>query len=254
MSIRLIDASVSYGGIRALTDVRIDVEPGRVTSLIGPNGAGKSTLVNAITGYSRLASGSIEVDGQDVTRWPVHRRAAMGIARTFQTPRVKPDSSLRDNVIIGAYPRTRDNLLSTVLRLPRQRRLESQAQEAAHEALERFGLRDDMSIRAVDLPIWSLRLLEVARAISASPRYVLLDEPAAGVDQAARDRLGSLVRDLAASDIGVLLIEHNFGFVREVSDHVVVLDQGSVLVQGAPAEVERDQNVIDSYLGGARHD
>lgn len=253
MTITVEGLDVHFGGLHALRDVSLTIPRGQVTALIGPNGAGKSTLVNAITGHIKPSNGRIVVGDQAVSSWPAHKRVSLGIARTFQTPRVKPEATLWENVVIGAYPRTTSGMLATVLGTPRHRRAERDAGERAKAALDRFGLRDDVDTHATDVPVWSLRLLEVARALAGEPSYVLLDEPAAGVDASARDQLGELIRSLATEGLGVLLIEHHFAFVRQVSDSVVVLDQGAVLAKGTAADIEKDSRVIDSYLGRAAH-
>ncbi|MGK5114648.1 ABC transporter ATP-binding protein [Geodermatophilus sp. CPCC 205506] len=249
MSIEVQGVSVRFGGLHALTDVTMSVPEGQVTALIGPNGAGKSTLVNCITGHVQPTTGRITVDGTAEERVPAHRRAAGGIARTFQTPRVELDRTLGENVLVGAWSTTGSGLLATLLRTPAMRRREVQARERTEQVLRQFGLEDARHRRAADVPVWMLRLLEVGRAVAMGPRYVLLDEPAAGVDDAAQELLARTVRSLADDGIGVLLIEHHFGFVREVSDSVTVLAQGRLLMQGSAAEVAADQTIIDTYLG-----
>jgi ABC-type branched-subunit amino acid transport system ATPase component len=249
MSIDVSDLSVQFGGLRALSNVTVSVPAGEVTALIGPNGAGKSTLVNCVSGHVRPTSGRIAVDGVDVSRTPAHARAAHGIVRTFQTPRVELDRTLAENVLIGCWSTTGSGVLATLLRTPAMRRREAEAQERTESVLRQFDLWEARRTRAADAPIWMLRLLEVARAVAMRPKYLLLDEPAAGVDGHAQELLGQTVRALAAEGIGVLLIEHHFGFVRKVSDSVVVLAQGQVLLHGSAAEVASDQLIIDTYLG-----
>lgn len=249
MSIDISEVSVRFGGLRALSDVTMSIPSGQVTALIGPNGAGKSTLVNCISGLVRPTHGRIEVNGVATGGAPAHERAAHGIVRTFQTPRVELDRTLAENVLIGSWSTTRSGMLATLLRTPRMRRREAEARERAEEVLRQFGLWEARDKQAAGVSVWMLRLLEVARAVAMRPRYLLLDEPAAGIDDTAQELLGRTVRALAAAGIGVLLIEHHFGFVREVSDSVIVLAQGQVLMQGNAAEVASDQLIIDTYLG-----
>ena len=249
MSIEITDLSVRFGGLAALTDVTVSVPPGRVTALIGPNGAGKSTLVNCVSGHVRPTAGRIEVDGVDAGRTPAHARAAHGIVRTFQTPRVELDRTLAENVMVGSWSSTGSGVLATLLRTPGMRRREAEARDRTETVLRQFGLWEDRAIRGADAPIWMLRLLEVARAVAMRPRYLLLDEPAAGVDGSAQDLLGQTIRTLATEGIGVLLIEHHFGFVRKISDSVVVLGQGQMLMHGSADDVASDQLIIDTYLG-----
>jgi branched-chain amino acid transport system ATP-binding protein len=255
MSIDITGLSVRFGGLRALTDVTVSIPAGQVTALIGPNGAGKSTLVNCISGHVRPTEGTIVVDGESAAHSAAHDRAAHGIVRTFQTPRVELDRTLAENVLVGSCATTGSSMLATLLRTPGFRRREDEARDRTETVLRQFDLWEARATRARDAPVWMLRLLEVARAVAMRPRYLLLDEPAAGVDGHAQDLLGCTVRTLAEQGIGVLLIEHHFGFVREVSDSVVVLAQGQVLMRGSAAEVASDQLIIDTYLGKvAAHD
>lgn len=253
MSLVAHDVTMRFGGVEALCGVGVTLEPGTTTALIGPNGAGKSTLINCLTGVLRPTAGTILLDGRDVTAEPAERRVVGGLARTFQTPRIDLDSTVRDNVMGGFYARTTSRLVRTALRTPHQRAEERMIDESVDEVLEQFDLLVVASSRAKDLPVWQLRIVEIARAATMGPRYMLLDEPAAGLDTAERDRLGDHIRSLREAGIGVLLVEHNFGFVREMSDQVVVIDRGRPMATGTVDEIAQDPAVIAAYLGGAHH-
>lgn len=249
MSLQAHDISVSFGGVRALNGAAVRVDPGRITGLIGSNGAGKSTLVNCLTGFVRPDAGTVTIDGKDVTTVPGHRRVLEGMARTFQTPRVDTDATVEQNIGLAMYARHQTRLLGGILRTSRSRREENRTREAVKLAAERFGLGSVLDRSAAELPVWQLRLLEVARAVVMEPRYILLDEPASGLGGDELEMLASAVRGLSSAGLGVLLIEHNFGFVREIADEVVVLDRGSVLAVGTADEIAVNPSVVDSYLG-----
>ncbi|WP_229052557.1 ABC transporter ATP-binding protein [Aeromicrobium sp. Leaf350] len=249
MSLTATDIHVAFGGVQALDGASVHVEPGEVTGLIGPNGAGKSTLVNCLTGFVAIDRGTVWIDGIAAEGSSAHRRARRGIARTFQTPRIDPDASVADNIAMARHRLNRTRLPGSVLRTPRCRREERGDVTAVHEAAERFGLTDVLQRRGSEIPVWQLRLVEVARATLLEPRYVMLDEPAAGLGGAELELLGSSIRGLAAHGLGVLLIEHNFAFVRQHADTVTVLDRGRLLATGTPQAIAGNRAVVDSYLG-----
>ncbi|TRW45912.1 ABC transporter ATP-binding protein [Georgenia yuyongxinii] len=247
------DISVRFGGLRALEDVSVQVEPGRVEALIGPNGAGKSTLLNVLSGFVRPTSGSIQVDGTDVTRAAAHRRARSGIARSFQTPRYVPHLSVADNVLLGFFPRVKGGLVHTLLGTLGQMRQERQIREQLDTLLEEFELHEVASEEAGNVPLWQLRIMEIARCMAARPQYVFLDEPAAGFDDKERALLAGQVSKLTQAGVGVLLVEHNFGFIKTVSSHVTVLAQGKHLASGEPSQIDSDPRVVEVYLGKEEH-
>lgn len=249
MSLEVKGLSVRFGGIKALTDVSIRLERGEVLALIGPNGAGKSTLINALSGHVPVASGAASLDGHDLIGRRPDRRVAMGLGRSFQTPRLDPAATAEENVRVGLYRSAAAGLPSALLRTPRHYRSERQLRERSEEIVERFELGAVAGIPAAELPVWQLRLVEVARSVALGAAFLMLDEPAAGLDPESRDVLARHVRGLRDSGVGVLLVEHNFAFVRSLSDRVEVLHQGKSFASGSAAEVAADPRVIQIYLG-----
>jgi ABC-type branched-subunit amino acid transport system ATPase component len=229
----LDEVAVDYGGVHALSSISLVVEPGNVLGLIGPNGAGKTTLINATTGLATLAGGTITLDGARIDGLPPHRVARAGIARTYQNIRLFGALDVRANLAAGAYTRTQ--------------RLDDRAM---HALLERAGVAGtDLDATASALPYGDQRRLEIARALAAAPRIVMLDEPAAGMNPAETARLTDTIRAIAATGIGVLLIEHDMQLVRAACDAVVVLNFGEVIARGTPTEIASDPAVIEAYLG-----
>lgn len=249
MSLEVNGLSVRFGGIKALTDVSIRLEPGEVLALIGPNGAGKSTLINALSGHVVAAAGRATLDGEDLLSKRADRRVAMGLGRSFQTPRIDPVATAEENVRVGLYRSAPTGLPATVLRPPRHYVTERKMRERSEEIVERFELGRVAHTPAGELPVWQLRLLEVARSVALGATYLMLDEPAAGLDPDSRDVLARHVLGLRDTGVGVLLVEHNFGFVRTLSDRVEVLHQGRSFARGSADEIAQDPRVVQIYLG-----
>lgn len=252
MSIVVDRISVRFGGVAALTDVSVKLDRGQVVTVIGPNGAGKSTLFNAITGLVDISDGTVQVDDANVAAVPPYARIARGLARTFQTPRFDPLVTVEEAVLCGFYPVSRTGILGALFRSPAVAKEERDFLAACNRILEHFKLDTLRDSSLGELPMGQVRLVEVARAIANQPRYLLLDEPAAGLTKPEQQMLIAEIRRLAESGVGVLLVEHNFGLVRELSDHTVVLDRGAMLIEGKPEELMRDPRFVDAYLGASR--
>ena len=240
-----------FGGLRAIDDLTFEVAAGTVHAIIGPNGAGKTTLLNLLTGIYRPDAGRIVLAGRDVTGQPTHLWAAAGLGRTFQNLQIFFNMSALDNVMAGRHLRERCELLPSLLRTPTLARTEAACRAAARELMHRVGLDAWLDARADGMPYGALKRLEIARALALEPQVLLLDEPAAGLNQTEAREIDALIRELAAGGMTVLLVEHNMHLVMEVSDRVLVLDRGARLAEGTPAEVARDERVIEAYLGVA---
>ncbi len=243
--------TVRFGGVTAIDDVSISVEPGEVFGLIGPNGAGKTTLFDVVSGIRRPAQGKVLLDGEDVSALAPERRCWKGLRRTFQRAQTFGWLSVEDNVLAALEWRGGGGgLMADMLGLPSRRRRERERRALVETALERCGLTDVRAEYAWSLPIGIARMVEFARATVEPPRLLLLDEPASGLDQAEAALLGKQIA-LVRQDHGcsVLLVEHNANFVMEQSDRVVVLALGSVLADGSPADIQADPAVRAAYLG-----
>ena len=239
----------AFGGVVAVDDLSLTVEPGRITGLIGPNGAGKSTVVNLITGLLRLTAGRIRLDGRDITEAEAPEVARAGIARTFQTVRLLKEASVLDNVVAGFHRHERAGLAAGLLGLPSALREGRDLRRRAAAILERFGMADFADLPAGSLSYGHQRRVEMMRALAMEPRLLLLDEPVAGMNDVEADALGRIFAELARDGLGVLLIEHNMRFVLSLCAEIHVIDSGRLIASGTPAAVRRDPAVIAAYLG-----
>jgi branched-chain amino acid transport system ATP-binding protein len=238
-----------FAGLTAVDQVDLSVTEGTIHAVIGPNGAGKTTLFNLISGLVPPSDGSMRFAGQDITRQPVHHRAGLGMARTFQNIRIFASMTVLENVLTGLHARLDAGMGSVVLRLPRFRRSERAAVARARDVLEMVGLADKAEHRAAALAYGDQRRLEIARALASKPRLLLLDEPAAGMNPAETDALKLLVRRIRDAGTTVLLVEHDMGFVMDLSDRITVLNFGRRIFEGSPIEVRQETTVIEAYLG-----
>lgn len=236
------DVGIAFGGIRAATGVSFDARPGKVTSVIGPNGAGKTTVLNIVGGFYRADTGSVKLGDQDLSGASAWKVARAGVSRTYQTTKLFTTLSVLDNVLIA--------LRRGQLGAPLSSAENAQDREAAEALLAFVGYSGPLATVAGDLPHVDRRLVEIARALASRPDVLLLDEPAAGLMRSDKDNLSTLLRQIADIGIAVILVEHDMTLVMGISDHVVVLDAGSVIAQGTAAEVRHNPRVLKAYLGG----
>ncbi|UGY94125.1 ABC transporter permease subunit [Streptomyces gobiensis] len=249
LELRTRDLQRSFGGIHALRGIQLTAAPGTIHAVVGPNGSGKTTLLNTMTGLVRPDHGHVLLNGTEITRRATEHIARHGVGRTFQTPQLLPGLSAVENVLLGAYARERASGIEHALALPRARRESRALREEALGYLAFVGLADYADVPAGVLPHGRQRLLEIARALMAHPRLLLMDEPAAGLSHIELEALDQLLREIRTRDITVVLVEHHIELVTNVADRVTVLDAGAVLVSAEPTTALRDDRVLDAYLG-----
>jgi len=239
----------SFEGLRAVNELAFSVAPGEIVGLIGPNGAGKTTSLNLISGFMAPDAGKVEFAGEVLTGLSPHRIAALGLVRTFQHAELYRQLTAIENVMIGTHLVRHSSLLASILRTPGFREAEAQRRRTALAALALVGLEDRAEIAAADLPYGEQRLLAIALALAAQPRMLLLDEPAAGLNQTEAMQLAELLRRLRSAGVTIVLVEHNLELVMAVTDRIVVLHHGDVVTIGTPEDVRRNETVQSAYLG-----
>jgi branched-chain amino acid transport system ATP-binding protein len=242
--------TIAFGGLVAVNDVSFSIPPRSVVSLIGPNGAGKTTFFNVLTGLYDATEGTVFLNGTDINGVKPHKRAALGMARTFQNIRLFNLMTAEENVMVAMHSHLKAGILGTVLRLPAQRREERAARDMARELLEFVGIGKVEGELARNLSYGDQRRLEVARALALQPKILLLDEPTAGMNPQEIAQFNEIVyRVRDAKDLSVLLIEHDMSVIMKVSERITVLDRGSLIAEGTPDEIRNNQQVIEAYLG-----
>ena len=244
------DLGMRFGGLLAVDGVSFDVGSGQVVSIIGPNGAGKTTVFNCISGFYRPTSGQVTLLGKTISRLPGHKVARHGLVRTFQNVRLFRTMTVVENLLVAQHTRVDTNLLTGMLKTRAYRAKEEAAMERAGVWLDLVGLREVANREAGNLAYGQQRRLEIARCMVTGPKLVMLDEPAAGLNPNETKELDELILLLRAEhDVSVLLIEHDMKLVMEISDHIVVIDQGRPLAEGTATEIRNNPDVIKAYLG-----
>jgi len=244
-----------FGGVTAIDNLDLRVNPGQVTALIGPNGAGKTTAINLISGFLTPNQGDILFDGAPINNLPMHQRATTGIARTYQTPQITPGLSVLENVMLGAHKDGRFRLLDGLIRPRLLMQEQIRLRQSAEAALDLVGVEQKFYLRqGADMAYGIQRAIELARLIVQRAGFLLLDEPAAGLNHSETDQVAAFVRARADDGCAVLLVEHDMDMVMKVSDRIAVLNFGRLIAEGTPEEIRANPNVIEAYLGADEDD
>ena len=238
-----------FGGLTALDKVDLAVEAGKITSVIGPNGAGKTTLFNLIAGVYAPSSGEIYFQGEPLGKIPPYKRAALGIARTFQNVLLFDNMTALENVMSGQHPRSRYGFLEAAIRLPKAHREEETISLKAMRYLNLVGLGMHAQQNVLSLPLGQQKILAIARALATEPKLLLLDEPGAGLNALEKQGLGELIRRIRDMGISVILVEHDMDLVMGIAEWVIVLDSGQKIAEGTASQIQKDRRVIAAYLG-----
>ncbi|HWI50483.1 MAG TPA: ABC transporter ATP-binding protein [Rummeliibacillus sp.] len=254
MVLKIQNVSKNFGGISALTDVSFSIKEGEIYGLIGPNGAGKTTMFNLITNIFSPTSGEITFNEENITGIKPHKITEKGICRTYQNIRLFTQMSALENVMVGGHCRSRSGVMRGVFRTKLQRKEEQELKQKAEGLLELVGLKEFKDVLAENLAYGQQRRLEIARALASDPKLLLLDEPAAGMNEKETDSLFDLIKKVQARGITVLIIEHDMPLIMKICDRITVLNFGKKLAEGTPIEIQNNEAVIEAYLGKEEED
>jgi len=247
--LEVVDLTKHYGGLAALQKVSFSMSEGIIMGFIGPNGAGKTTLFDIITGFTSVTAGEIQFMGKPINKLAPHDRRALGIGRTFQLCRLFNNMSVIEHCLVGRHITTSSNIIDAALQLSKHRSEEKEIWDNALELLSKVGLESDALQPALSLPFGKQRLVEVARALSAKPILLLLDEPGSGLSAEELKKLGEFISNIRGEGVTVGIIEHRIGFLVDIADWIVALNLGEKVTEGPPAQVMNNPAVIEAYLG-----
>jgi branched-chain amino acid transport system ATP-binding protein len=239
----------NFGGVVAVNKLNMTVDIGSITSIIGPNGAGKTTIFNLTTGFLSPTAGNIKFFGNSINQLKPHNIASLGIARTFQNVQVFDNMSVLENIMVGRHLRSKSGILSSTIIPPFLRKEEKHIKREAEKWLEFIGMADDSQISAGSLPLGKQRMLEIARALAMEPKLILFDEPASGLNARETLAIGELIGKIKESGVTVVLVEHDMELIMDISDIVAVINFGTRIAMGTPAEIQINEDVITAYLG-----